>query len=363
MKQLNFLIGLAFAAFSLTSCNSNSFKVEGTVEGINDGDTLLIMSNTPTPLDTLVVKDGKFEWKGEADSVFLCTVVAQRTMSSAMFFREPGTIHLLLSATGDSEVSGTKANDGLQKLNVAFLEYQKQAEALMTRIDSDSLTEAQQVEIYTQLTELQKEVGKKVKDLTLQNLDNEFGYFFLTQMAYGEDFTRDELIENIAKLPAKFQERQAIKDIQKMLDEIFSTEKGQQIPDFKMQTPEGQEVSIMSLVKQNKITVLDFWASWCQPCREEMPVMKQILAENQEKGFGIVGISIDDNKEAWTRCIDELQLSWPQISDLKGGSSNTARSFGVHAIPFTVVLDQEGKILAKGLRGDELKQFVSENLQ
>ena len=363
MKQLNFLIGLALAAISLTSCNSNSFKVEGTVEGIDDGDTLLIMSNTPIPLDTLIVKEGKFEWKGEADSVFLCTVIAQKAMTSAMFFKEPGTIHLLLSATGESEVSGTEANDGLQKLNLIFSESQKKAEALMTKIYTDSLTEEQQVEIYTQYTEMQKEVGKKVKELALQNLDNEFGYFLLTQMAYGEDFTRDELKENIAKLPSKFQERQAIKDIQKMLDEIFSTEEGQQIPDFKMQTPEGQEISIMTLVKQNKITVLDFWASWCQPCREEMPVMKQILTENQEKGFGIIGISIDDNKEAWAKCIDELQLSWPQISDLKGGASNIARSFGVQAIPFTAVLDQEGKILAKGLRGEELKQFVRENLQ
>ena len=363
MKQLKFLFGLALAAISMTSCNSNGFKVEGEVEGIDDGDTLLIMSNTPTPLDTLVVKDGKFEWKGEADSVFLCTVVAPKTMTSAMFFREPGTIHLLLSATGDSKVSGTVANESLQELGTIFSEAQKKGEALMTKIYTDSLNEEQQVEIYTQYTEIQKEVGKKVKELALQNLDNELGYFLLTQMAYGEDFSRDELKETIAKLPTKYQERQAIKDILKMLDEIFTTEVGQQIPDFKMQTPEGQEISIMSLVKQNKITVLDFWASWCQPCREEMPVMKQILTDYQEKGFGIVGISIDDDKKAWVSCIDELQLTWPQMSDLKGGSSNIARSFGVQAIPFTAVIDQQGKVLSKGLRGAELSQFISEKLQ
>lgn len=363
MKQLKFLFGLALAAISMTSCNSNGFKVEGEVEGIDDGDTLLIMSNTPTPLDTLIVKDGKFEWEGEADSVFLCTVVAPKTMTSAMFFREPGTINLLLSATGDSKVSGTESNEGLQELGTIFSEAQKKGEALMSKIYNDSLTEEQQVEIYTQYTEIQKEVGKKVKDLALRNLNNELGYFLINQMAYGDDFTRDELKETITKLPSKFQERQAIKDILKMLDEIFTTEVGQQIPDFKMQTPEGQEISIMSLVKQNKLTVLDFWASWCQPCREEMPAMKQMLADYQEKGFGIVGISIDDDKKAWVSCIDELQLTWPQTSDLKGGGSYIARSFGVQTIPFTAVIDQQGKVLSKGLRGAELSQFINENLK
>lgn len=363
MKQLKFLFGLAFAAISMISCDSNGFKVKGEVEGIDDGDTLFIMSNTPTPLDTLIVEDGKFEWKGEADSVFLCSVVAPKTMTSTFFFREPGTINLLLSANGDSKVSGTESNEGLQELGAIFVEAQKKGEALMTKVYNDSLTEDQRVDIYTQYTEIQKEVAVKTKELALRNINNELGYFLITQMAYGDDITRDELKETIDKLPSKFQGRQAIKDIKKRLSEIFSTEIGQQIPDFKMQTPEGQEISIMSLVKQNKLTILDFWASWCEPCREAMPEMKQMLTDYQAKGLGIIGISLDDDRKAWVGCIDELQLTWPQMSDLKGGSSTIARSFKVQGIPYTVILDQQGKILSKGLRGEKISQFVSEHLK
>ena len=91
--------------------------------------------------------------------------------------------------------------------------------------------------------------------------------------------------------------------------------------------------------------------------------MRQMLEDYQQKGFGIIGISIDDDKEAWVSCIDELQLTWPQMSDLKGGASNIARSFAVQAIPFTAVIDQQGKVLTKGLRGAELSQFINEKLK
>jgi peroxiredoxin len=91
--------------------------------------------------------------------------------------------------------------------------------------------------------------------------------------------------------------------------------------------------------------------------------MKKMLTENKDKGFGIVGISLDDNKEDWAACIQELQLTWPQMSDLKGGASTIAQSFGVRAIPFTVVVSQDGTILKKGLRGEELAAFVSEKLK
>lgn len=363
MKMIKTMIGLTIAALTMTACSSNSFKVEGVAEGFDDGDTLLVMSESPVPLDTIFVKDGKFEWAGEVDSVFVCSVVSPKNMASAMFFREPGTIHLLLSADGNSEVSGTKANDALQELNNVQKQLQKKAESLIPQLYADSIDENQQKELYAQYEALQKEMGESFATIAKNNIDNELGYFLLTQLAYSDVFTRADLTETIGRMPAEYQQRQAVREIQKMLDTSFSTDEGDQIMDFTMQSPEGNEVSIMDLVKENKITVLDFWASWCQPCREEMPKMKQLLADNKDKGFGIVGISLDDDKEAWIGCIEELELPWPHISDLEGGMSTVARSFGVQAIPFTAVIDQNGKVLKKGLRGEALAQFVSEQLK
>ena len=164
-------------------------------------------------------------------------------------------------------------------------------------------------------------------------------------------------------MPQEYQDRQAMKDILKMINDRFPAEEGDQIPNFSMQSPEDTEIFILDEVKKNKVTVLDFWASWCGPCRDEMPAMKKMLADYQEAGFGIVGISIDGNKEDWVNCIKTLELTWPQMSDLKGGASPIAQSFGARFIPFTVVVDQQGKILKKGLRGEELATFIAEQLK
>lgn len=364
MKHLSTIFGFAVASLAFVACQSNGFKVEGVADGFEDGDTLLLMEGMPDESpDTLIVKDGKFSWEGNADSVTVCTVFAPKVMKSVILFKEPGTIHVLLSATGDPEVSGTTANNALQELNLAQIAFQKKAEALISQLYAEDVDEERQQAIYSEYESLQKEMGQNLAAITKKNLDNELGYFLLTQLAYSDVFTKAEIHDLISKIPSDYQKRQAIKDIQKMLDASFTTEEGDQIPNFKMQSAEGAELSILDEVKKNKITVLDFWASWCQPCREEMPVMKQILASNQDKGFGIVGISLDDNRDAWISCIQELELTWPQMSDLQGGKSIVAQSFGVTAIPFTAVVDQNGTILKKGLRGEELANFISEQLK
>ena len=98
------------------------------------------------------------------------------------------------------------------------------------------------------------------------------------------------------------------------------------------------------------------------PCREGMPAMKKLLADYREKGFGIIGLSIDDDKDAWIKSIEELELTWPQTVAISG-TTYVQRSFNIQFIPYTVVLDKEGTILAKGMNHEELQKFISEKLQ
>lgn len=364
MKKVIYLTGLVLGIVTITACSSNSFKVKGVAEGFSDGDTLYVMSlDSSEPLDTLLVKNGEFEWSGESDSTVMCSIVASNYMSMVGFFREPGTINVLLSATQNSKVSGTKSNDALQEMINIQSEYQKKFEAISAPLNADSVSSETQMAVYSQYSNIQNQMKEDFKNLAIKNLDNELGYLLMTQMAYDDTFTKEEIMEHISKMPADYQNRKEIKDILKMFETIFPTKEGDIILDFKMQTPEGTEASIMDYVKKNKLTVIDFWASWCQPCREEMPAIKKLLADNKEKGLGIVGISIDNDKEAWISCIKELELTWLHMSDLQGGSSSVAQSFGVRAIPFTAVIDNEGKVLAKGLRGEELSQFINDKLQ
>jgi thiol-disulfide isomerase/thioredoxin len=134
------------------------------------------------------------------------------------------------------------------------------------------------------------------------------------------------------------------------------------IADFTLNTPDGSPLSVMSEVKKHDITIIDFWASWCGPCMREMPFMKQLYADFRDKGLGIVGISLDEDRDAWQKAIDSMGLTWPQMSDLQGWDAVPARMYNVNAIPFLMVVDRQGLILTTGLRGDELRQYISEKL-
>ena len=364
MKQKTTILGLVLAALAITACQSNTYKVDGVTEGLEDGDTIFVMTaeNSMTT-DTIIVKDGKFSFEGPADSVIVKSLVAPKTAAYTMFFIEPGTIHILLSATGLSEVSGTKANDALLEMNKIQYDFQQKGEQLMSQVYTQQLDEEQQKAIYMQYQDLQQQMGQQIADLAKRNVDNELGYLLISQLAYSDLFTKEEINTLIDQMPADFRQREAIQDIQNTSKDLFSTNIGDVIADFHMQTPKGEDASIMSLVSQNKVTVLDFWASWCQPCRDEMPFMKKMLEKLQPQGLGIVGISIDDSKDDWTQAVSELELTWPQMSDLQPQKSPVVMSFAINAIPFTVVVDQNGKILAKELRRESLEEFVEGQLK
>jgi thiol-disulfide isomerase/thioredoxin len=119
----------------------------------------------------------------------------------------------------------------------------------------------------------------------------------------------------------------------------------------------------MSEVSKNKVTIIDFWASWCAPCRQEMPFMIDLYNDYKNRGLGIVGISLDQDKDAWTSAIEKLNIPWPQMSDLQGWDNAVAKTFNVTSIPHTIVVDQKGKILRRGLRGEELKEYIEDYLK
>jgi len=157
--------------------------------------------------------------------------------------------------------------------------------------------------------------------------------------------------------------REQIRVMEKSLEASAKTAEGAIIPDFAQTDPDGNQLSIMSEVRNHRITILDFWASWCGPCRQEMPSMITLYDQYKDKGLGIVGISLDNDKDAWLSSIKQLNITWPQMSDLQGWDNAAAKLFNITSIPHTIVVDQQGKILHHGLRGEALAAFVAEQLQ
>lgn len=127
-------------------------------------------------------------------------------------------------------------------------------------------------------------------------------------------------------------------------------------PEFKAPTPTGKLVSLTESL--GKATLIDFWASWCSPCRHENPNVVSLYNEFHSKGLNIISVSLDENKGSWTRAIEEDKLSWTQVSNLKEMKDPIALQYGVTQIPTTFLLDATGKIVAIDLRGDDLKAKV-----
>ena len=366
MKAFQASILFSVAVLALTACHSNAYKINGAVEGLKDGDTLYITNDLQTgiPTDTLIVKDGKFELSGEADSTFIAMVYSgARNELNAPFFVEPGTITIKLVETpGASRVGGTRCNDQWQELNDSVMTIGKEINRIAEHIYGNTVDEMEQQKGMEQIDKLNKRFSAVVVKITEKNIKNEFGYFLLT-------YYPEELIDNatrmklIDKLPDDMQKRPAIQEMLSTLKQAAETAEGMTIKDFKQSGLDGTELSLKGEVAKNKITVIDFWASWCGPCRQEMPFMLELYGKYKDKGLGIIGISLDEDSDAWKAATQQLNIPWPQMSDLKGWENAIAQHFCVTSIPHTIVVDQHGKILKRGLRGEKLEEFVEKQLK
>ncbi len=360
MRHLLLLAGMAIG---LTACQQNAYKIVGSTQGYNDGDTILLVNTSMEPTDTLIIKEGKFELSGKVDSVVMAIAYPQKNQDDAvLFFIEPGTVKISLTGNSKtSKVGGTKANDGLQALTDKSIAFEEQMEQLTMLSYDSTLTDEKRLQINEEYTRIQMEMPQMFIDAAEQNIDNEFGFFVVTNLA--PTMAADKVQELISKMPSQFRERKAVKDLEAMLSPVDGVGDDMQMEDFSMATPEGEELSVMDVVEQNRLTILDFWASWCQPCVREMPVMVELYERFHEKGLGIIGISLDENHDQWTKAIKTLGMTWPQISDLKGWNSHAAEMFHVQAIPHMIVVNSSGNILKSGLRGEALESFIAGQLE
>jgi thiol-disulfide isomerase/thioredoxin len=164
-----------------------------------------------------------------------------------------------------------------------------------------------------------------------------------------------------AGLSKKFPNDKNVIMFHEVVERMLSTNVGQFAPEISLPSPEGKEIALSSL--KGKLVLIDFWASWCGPCRKEMPNVIKIYSKFKNKGFEIYGVSLDQDKEKWMEAITKDGINWPQVSDLKYWDNVAARIYNVQGIPYTVLIDKDGKIIAKNLRGQELEKKIAEVLK
>lgn len=353
---------MAMAALTMVACqNKNVYTINGTFDAAAEGDSIslqLVEGRKMVDLQKVAVVDGKFQFKGVADSVQIAAI----TIGDAFcqFFLEPGQIKVDLKLGQMAFALGTPNNNAYEAFMADMKALEDEYAEIAESAQNPELTDAQREEIKEQMGNFEEKYYQAVKNSITDNVGNEFGLYNLCNSYYY--YTAEELAPLIDSYMAAFPTDARLLRIKAQNDITLETAVGKQFKDFEMADAEGDMHKLSEYIASNKVTLVDFWASWCRPCRAEMPAVKAAYEAFKDKGFGIVGVSLDNNKEAWMAAVKDLGMVWPQLSDLQGWNCAGAKLYGVTSIPATVLVAQDGTILARNLRGEAIQEKLAELL-
>ncbi len=364
MKKLTYL-AITAAALTIAACtgeNKNGYVITGSVEGADDGDTVYLQEANGRELvkiDTAIIRNGTFTFKGQQDSAvnryLTCQVKDQPLLMD--FFLENGKIKVALGKENDS-ATGTPSNDAYQEIREKIDGIGKKTNEIFNMLSDTLLTDEQREAKLKEAAQLEAEYSAALKEAVKKNIGNAVGIHLFKRTFYENSIDENDAL--LQQIPANFQNDEAIVKIKEMTEKQKRTAVGTKFIDFEMKTPEGKAVKLSDYAGKGKVVLVDFWASWCGPCRREMPNLVEAYAKYKGKKFEIVGVSLDQDAEAWKESIKSLKMTWPQMSDLKLWQNEGAQLYAVNSIPHTVLIDGEGTIIARGLHGDGLAEKLAE---
>jgi len=371
MKKIAILL---VAALSVITCKKEGYEISGVAKGVENGKQVFLEIQNekgPVTLDTAVVESEKFKFDGKlTEGIELAFVRIESLNNSMPIILENGDINLEINkdTIQKSIIGGTPNNEKFYEYNKSsqeiinrMLKFQEenQAKLVQSQQNNDTLVYKQLMDEYSKF---QDEMNLHSKEFVSKNPKAFISVLLLENFLLRNYLTPVEIKEMYDKLDVSVRETKSGKNIKTMLDAMSSVEIGSVAPDFSAPSPDGKVISLKE--SMGKVTLIDFWASWCGPCRQENPNVVAMYNELHDKGLNIIGVSLDKegDMQKWKDAIAKDGLTWNQISNLKHWKEPIAEQYNVKSIPATFLLDASGKIVAKDLRGEELKAKVKELL-
>lgn len=375
MKVKNILIAatLILSSIGCVNANNNSNTAKGyTVNATTDAaeNKLVILSKITDKqlviLDSTYVAKGSFSFKGETtdeSELHFITFSTTQPPGIPIILENGAKLDLNITGTGtyDVTMSGGKYTPEMLKLYNVYTGYEKEMakfNAEIAALDPSSVTEEVRRNTNVRYTTLIQQRSKNIEDF-IRNEKATPATYFAVKYLFNKPEPRLIMLAS-KKMGAELPDSKYTKSMQATAKQLGPLVEGAMAPDIKLKTPAGDSLALSSL--RGKVVLIDFWASWCGPCRKENPNVRRIYEKYKDQGFEIYGVSLDNNASRWNDAIAKDGLTWKHVSDLAGWQSSAAKLYGVRSIPATFLLDKEGRIYKSGFRSHELEGLLQQLL-
>ena len=351
----------------LSSCgNENSFTLNGNIDIEDDTKVYILQAdqnNQPYIKDSTSVKSGKFNFNGMSATPQISYMQVEGVNGYVLTILENGiiTADLYKDSITKSKVFGSKSNDD-------FIKYKLETKSLVDNMNSISFAAQDaimngDVEI---ASELEKDYNKIQQEVLLyewgfitDNLDSYMSGLLLEVFMVENKVNKDSIIDVYESLSNRIKVSDVGKNIADLLVQYSDPiEIGETAPDFTGPSITGSNVTLSEEVSKYSVTLLDFWAAWCRPCRVENPNLVRLYKSYNDSGFNIIGVSLDRTQEQWEQAVEDDNLPWTQISNLNFWNDPIARRYSIRAIPQSYLINNEGLVIGKNLKGNDLEEKI-----
>jgi peroxiredoxin len=364
MKKIFFL---SVVTVMIAACSSEPhYVINGKIDGA-DSVTFLLQKRDAgkvITIDSAVAYKGSFKMKGGSVKYpELVLLSAKNTRMRTQFYLENAemTVAGKLDSLYGAKITGSKTQDEYDGLITSLNNFNEK----YTKIYNDYQL-AEQSGDTAKVSQLTKEIEAGEKEMTQMQKDfvkNNPSSFASPQILAGLTYEMEgpEIEAYINAMDTAIANTETVKSLKERVEKMKTVAIGQKAPDFTLSDPEGNPVSLYTKVG-SKLLLVDFWAAWCGPCRQENPNVVKVYTEFNKKGFDVFGVSLDRTKNDWVKAIADDKLSWTHVSDLQYWNNAAAKLYAVSAIPANFLLDENGVIIGRNLRGEVLYNKVKEVL-